>query len=158
PYTLALKYAVTGTDLRNVQIDIDLPANVFVFGHGAVSNLQSYCTYQDSAIFDWTCSNHADLLPVPAGGLPGPIPITVRRRPRRIPGGTSFALSATMNAQYGPESAPRSITPMTATATTALADTTLDLQLYHDWHNNSETGYATVGGVLGVVTILYNQV
>ncbi|MCA9513506.1 MAG: hypothetical protein KC635_01035, partial [Myxococcales bacterium] len=158
PYTLALKYAVTGTDLRNVQIDIDLPPNVVVFGHGAVTSFQSYCSFEGNDYFDWTCSFHADLLPVPSGGLSGQIPITVRLPPGRIPDGTTFGLSATMNAQYGPESAPIDIPAMTANATTALADTVLDLRLGHDWHNSSETGFATVGGVLGVVTILYNQV
>lgn len=44
-YIVQLKYAVTGRDLRNVRISIDLPKYLVLFGQGSVDSFTSYCGY-----------------------------------------------------------------------------------------------------------------
>ena len=156
-HVLELRYAVTGTDLANVNIAFDLPPEVVVFGQGAAGDFQPYCNYSASQ-WDWACTFTAALLQVPSGGLSGSIPITVEFPKHRIPEGHVFAFTATMDGQYDNGSGLVSIAQKVASKTTTVSGSTNSLSIDTSWHDDQELGYAEVGGVPGVVTMFYTNV
>jgi hypothetical protein len=123
-----LRYAVTGTNLENATISVDLPPGVLPTGAGHDATWTGGCRPDGTepwsgGYLDWSCTWTAAQLQVPQGGVSGQIPLTVRFARYAFGNGENIAIQPTFNANWNDDGTSRAIAPLTASASAVIQGT-----------------------------------
>lgn len=156
-HVLNLRYAVSGNNLENATVSIDLPHGVLPTGAGHDASWVGGCTPDGetpwvTGYLDWRCSWTAASLQVPQGGVSGQIPLTVKFARYAFGNNETTAFAPVFNANWNDGGTMRAITPIAVNASATIQGN-VDLQ-WQNWMQVSDWSYAYVdlgGGETGLI-------